>query len=473
MADALVSSSKCLKEAKLALDSLAIFRKLLEDQVLKNLYALIDYLCRVVQEDFDAGKFINLYNDFFYSLVSEGTLSLSEHLINLILYHESPYSLAIEKGDMKMAGQLERAAAKDLESLELVARLSPAETKDKAMKFCKTGLESSAVEALPEWELPGASKGRDGHKSLHTAAMKELFSSGRPWGQCLGELAEFHRKHGSGVFSRYKAFIWERSGGAGHLKGIANPDPIKLSDLIGYENERAEVLENTLHFLNGFPANNVLLYGDRGTGKSSTVKALLNEYHEHGLRLVELPKEYLSDFPEVLRRLKGRSLKFIIFIDDLAFEDSAESYTALKAVLEGGLESRPANVLVYATSNRRHLIKEKFSDRAGLQYGSRDDEVRAHDTIQEKLSLADRFGITVIFTSPDREQYLKIVEGIAAKRGLNINRELLYEESLKWEKRNNGRSPRTARQFVDWLEGHIRMSNSSLAQETKLNKNPR
>ncbi|MGB9793080.1 MAG: ATP-binding protein, partial [Thermacetogeniaceae bacterium] len=225
------------------------------------------------------------------------------------------------------------------------------------------------------------------------------------------------------------------------------------------EAERAEVIENTIHFLSGFPANNVLLYGDRGTGKSSTVKALLNEFHERGLRLVELPKEYLSDFPEVLRKLKGRCLKFIIFIDDLAFEDSAESYTALKAVLEGGLESRPSNVVVYATSNRRHLIKEKFSDRGGLHYGSPDDEVRAHDTIQEKLSLADRFGITVIFPSPDKEQYLKIVEGIAAKRGLNIEKEQLHEEALRWEKRNNGRSPRTARQFVDWLEGHLKARN--------------
>jgi len=452
------SKQKGFKKVKLAMDSLSVYRQLLEERVLKNLYTLIDYLCRTERDDFDPGAFINLYNDFFYSLISNSTNSLRDYIINLILFHESPYSTCIEGGNQGMEKLLEKAVANDLNSLELVARTSPVEIKREAIKFCKTDLETKTIETLPEWEPQKGPETTGCSDSRDAAAVRELFRSGSHWGECAGALADFNRKHGSGIFARYKAFIWEHSGGSGYLKGIANPDPVTLSDLIGYEEERSEVIENTLHFLNGYPANNVLLYGDRGTGKSSTVKALLNEYHDRGLRIIEIPKEYLADFPEVLRALKGRSLKFIIFIDDLAFEDSAESYTALKAVLEGGLESRPRNVLIYATSNRRHLIKERFSDRAGLQYGSRDDEVRAHDTIQEKLSLADRFGITVIFSSPDREQYLKIVEGIATKRGLNIDREQLYSKALKWEKRNNGRSPRTARQFVDWLEGHIYMS---------------
>jgi predicted AAA+ superfamily ATPase len=222
---------------------------------------------------------------------------------------------------------------------------------------------------------------------------------------------------------------------------------------MGYEAERARVIENTLQFLKGFPANNALFYGDRGTGKSSTVKALLNEYYSQGLRMIEVPKTYLTDFPLIISLLKNRPEKFIIFVDDLAFEESGENYNALKAVLEGGLENRPNNVLIYATSNRRHLVKESFKDRAGLQSNNQDDEVRAADNIQEKLSLSDRFGITVTFAAPSQNKYLQIVEGIAEKRNLKFDKEKLYQEALKWQMRYNGRSPRTAKQFIDWVEG--------------------
>jgi hypothetical protein len=257
------------------------------------------------------------------------------------------------------------------------------------------------------------------------------------------------------MFIKNIAFIWDKSNGQGYLRGIENHDLVTLSDLIGYQTEREEVINNTLQFLKGYNANNVLLYGDRGTGKSSTVKAILNEYHKHGLRIIEVPKSNLGDFPEIIRQLKGRKQKFIIFVDDLVFEDSEENYTTLKAILEGGLENRPKNVLIYATSNRRHLIKEKFSDRLGFQSGGSDDEIRAADTLQEKLSLADRFGITAVFSSPDKSRYLEIVEAMAEKRGIAMDKEQLHKEALKWELWYNGRSPRTARQFIDWLEGQV------------------
>jgi predicted AAA+ superfamily ATPase len=281
--------------------------------------------------------------------------------------------------------------------------------------------------------------------------IKKLLMDSRSWPGCASELVEFHRRCGSGIFSRYRAFVWR--GGA--FEGVGSPDPVRFSDLISYELEREDVIQNTLHFLDGKPANNILLYGDRGTGKSTTVKALVNEYHSRGLRMIELPKRSLADFPLIIRQLAGRNLKFILFVDDLAFEDNEENYTALKAALEGGLESKPDNVLIYATSNRKHLIKERFSDRAGLGSGNTDDEVRAADTMQEKLSLSDRFGMTVVFSSPDKKQYLEIVEGLAKKRGLNADREYLQREAMKWELQYNGRSPRTARQFVDWLEGQL------------------
>ncbi|MCL6635108.1 MAG: ATP-binding protein [Peptococcaceae bacterium] len=199
------------------------------------------------------------------------------------------------------------------------------------------------------------------------------------------------------------------------------------------------------------PANNVLLYGDRGTGKSSTVKALLNHYRDRGLRLVEVAKGDLNGFALIARQLRDRPQRFIIFVDDLSFEESEVAYKELKAVLEGGLESRPANVLIYATSNRRHLVREHFSDRAAP--AGPDGEVRGNDTVQEKLSLADRFGITVLFTSPDRALYLDIVRGLAKQRGISLAEGELERRALLWEAWHNGRSGRTARQFVDQISG--------------------
>ena len=247
----------------------------------------------------------------------------------------------------------------------------------------------------------------------------------------------------------------DTEGGQGYLKGIESPDAICLDELVDVQNnERSRVIENTLQFLEGSPSNNVLLYGDRGTGKSSTVKAILNEYHGQGLRMLEVPKAYLADFPLIIRHLKNRTQKFIIFVDDLVFGDNEENYTSLKAVLEGGLESKTPNIVIYATSNRRHLVKEYFSERAGLQSGNHDEEVHARDSMQEKLSLADRFGISVVFSSPNQNQYLKIVDGIVAIRHLTIDQERLHREALQWSLRYNGHSARTARQFVDWIEGH-------------------
>jgi predicted AAA+ superfamily ATPase/ribonuclease HI len=286
----------------------------------------------------------------------------------------------------------------------------------------------------------------------HQQEIKEKLYYSSSWSDCLPDLACFYREMGAGIFAQYYAFIWERNDTSGFFKGVASPDPVKLADLYSYERERREVLENTLQFLKGYQANNVLLYGDRGTGKSSTVKALVNEYHGKGLRIIEVPKGYLSDFPEIIRLLRGRSQKFIIFVDDLTFDDSTANYTALKAVLEGGLESRPSNVVIYATSNRRHLVKERFSDRPD----SLDtDEIHKNDSVQEKLSLADRFGITVIFTAPDQDRYLEIASALAEQRGLQVQQNILKKEALKWANRHNGRSPRTAHQFIDWLEGHL------------------
>ncbi|NLM45629.1 MAG: ATP-binding protein, partial [Firmicutes bacterium] len=318
---------------------------------------------------------------------------------------------------------------------------------------------AAVLQALPEWR-PGLGSPSALPPAVEVAA---AFARCRKWPDCLPQLAAFYRRHGSGKFARYLGFRWEGGGRGGALQGIETVDPVRFADLIGYEEQKRVVAENTLLLLQGLPANNLLLYGDRGTGKSSTVKALLNEYGHLGLRLVEVPQAALADLPLILREVKGYRQKFILFVDDLSLTEQGESFTALKAVLEGGLEYRPPHVVIYATSNRRHLVREKFSDRAGLHSGEHDDEIRAADTLQEKLSLADRFGLTVTFLAPDQTRYLELVESMAQRRGLGIGREELRQKALRWEKWQNSRSPRTARQFVDWLEGRLKLDGLSAA----------
>jgi predicted AAA+ superfamily ATPase len=266
------------------------------------------------------------------------------------------------------------------------------------------------------------------------------------WGDSLEAFAAHLRRHGAGALGRHGFFRWKAPGvAASALQPVINTDPVRLADLYGYEDQRSVVIANTLAFLEGKAANNLLLYGDRGTGKSATVKAVCREYLDRGLRLLELRKEDMAVFPAILEFTASRGLRFIIFIDDLSFEDIDDSFISLKALLEGGVASRPANTVIYATSNRRHFVKERLADQMSA-------EVRSFDTTQEQLSLSDRFGLTVIFTAPSQEDYLKIAGFIAERRGLTPD-EPFRQNALRWEKWFNGRSPRTAAQFVDWVSG--------------------
>lgn len=277
-------------------------------------------------------------------------------------------------------------------------------------------------------------------------SMKRRLHARKRWNECVEDLAGFFAMSGVGEFGRFKAFRWVRFGGNGMFRGVASPDPIKISDLVEYEWQREAVKRNTEKLLMGLPTNNMLLYGDRGTGKSSTVKAMLNEFGGRKLRLVEVSKENLTDLPDILSTLRERPEKFILFIDDLSFEENETQYKALKAVLEGGLEARPVNVALYATSNRRNLIKEKFSDRV-----KEEDEVHPGDTMQEKLSLSDRFGLKLPFLSPDQEEYLRIVTALAQRAGIELTEEL-RKKALSWQ---HARSGRSARQFVDYIIGEF------------------
>ncbi|HBW38646.1 ATP-binding protein [Desulfosporosinus sp. BICA1-9] len=439
-----------LSSILLAMDSLSIYRGLLENRVLSKLKTLLISLHKA---DVELRELINSYYEFYFELARENstTMSLKDYLLDQIIFDENPFTFQQQASQISNSNQvLEKAAAQDLKGLQLIAQLNPALVKAHLAELFKNDPNNTLIQELPEWVLESSTN----TLSNHLNHIKTHLNSCQHWQDSLDELKTFHKDYGCGLFARYFAFVWERIDGSGYIRGIDSPDPITLDELVEYQNERSRVIENTLQFLKDFPANNVLLYGDRGTGKSSTVKAILNEYHTQGLRMLEVPKAYLADFPLIIRQLKNRTQKFIIFVDDLVFGDNEENYTSLKAVLEGGLESKTSNILIYATSNRRHLVKEYFKERAGLQSNNHDEEVHAGDTMQEKLSLADRFGINVVFSSPNQTKYLEIVDGIAARRNLTLDRDWLHKEALQWALWYNGRSARTAKQFVDWLEGH-------------------
>lgn len=256
-------------------------------------------------------------------------------------------------------------------------------------------------------------------------------------------LIEHYQTYGIGDLSNYKAFRWDKEK---TLLGIKNFDKITFNDLVGYERQKNILLANTLAFVNKKPANNVLLIGSRGTGKSSSVKALANLYFTEGLRLLEISKAQLCQLPEIMDYLRNTNKRFIIFLDDLSFEDYEVEYKYLKSIIEGGVEAKPDNVLIYATSNRRHLIKETWDDRP------EHNEIHTNDSINEKISLSDRFGITLTYLSPNQEEYLDIVFALAKKH--NIVNSDLRQEALKWEMSHSGRSGRVAKQFIDNLLGH-------------------
>jgi len=253
-------------------------------------------------------------------------------------------------------------------------------------------------------------------------------------------------------FAEAVAFVWQTRGGVGRLRPVRHVDAVRLDDLIGIDHQLRKLVRNTRQFLRAAPSNHVLLWGERGTGKSSAVKALLHEFAPAGLRVVQVHRADLLDLPEITERLWDRPEKFILFCDDLSFEADDLEYKELKAMLEGGLHAQPPNLRIYATSNRRHLIPERAADR---QVVVRDGEIHANDAIAEQLSLADRFGLRLGFYPIDQTTYLQIVRHLAQARGLAVDPAVLEREALQWIMTNSTRSGRTARQFVDDLEGRL------------------
>ena len=264
----------------------------------------------------------------------------------------------------------------------------------------------------------------------------------------MDDMVQFYKEFGVGKLGLHKAFRIDGTVTPARIVPITNIAHVHLDDLVGYEIAKKKLIDNTEAFVQGRPANNCLLFGDAGTGKSSSIKGILNQYYDQGLRIIEAYKHQFKDLNDIIAQVKNRNYKFIIYMDDLSFEEFEIEYKYLKAVIEGGLEKKPDNILIYATSNRRHLVREKFSDKE-----ERRDDLHSSDTVQEKLSLVARFGVSIFFCAPDKKQFQNIVKTLAERHQVEMPEEELLIEANKWELQHGGLSGRTAQQFIDYLCG--------------------
>ncbi len=474
-AGASTRAATLVRRARQARHRLQIVQPALANEPARAHSRLVDALSservRVEPSEEDALIVLECWGNFVHSLARlplvEPAPGLSavdrwgRHLLESLLLEENPFSRLAQavESTKRLPVAICQIVASDLAELHWLFKCDSAFLAGEVSRIAhRAGLEDHLDPLSADFSL--ARRRSQELTPVEEASLR--FAQSESWSELVGCLADFHLQNGAGLFACHHAFRWVADDG-GRLEGVAEPDPIRLSELIGYDTERQLLLENTEQFVAGFTANNVLLYGDRGAGKSATVKALFNQFRSQGLRLIELPKNRLTDLPRLIPLLRGRRERFIIFIDDLSFEEQETDYKELKALLEGGLETRPENVLLYATSNRRHLVAERFDDREAFPDEA---ELRWQDTLQQKLSLSDRFGITAIFLTPDQERYLQIVEGLAGQRGLNIEREELRRQALQWASWHNGRSGRTARQFVDQLAGRLAYEASRSAKMT-------
>ncbi len=390
-----------LKELNFRLGSLVIFRDIMKCRTMKSLAKLLEAVCCGSEDTLSQ---IQAYSDFVSDLYRHNN-NLSSYILTLILEDENIYMIR-SSHKQEISEKMEKCLMNELESLQLLAELTSEQV--------RVNIKYDGF--LPEWD----NTSYDFKKEY----MERVENIGR---------------YGYGIYAKYYMFIVKD----GNVVPVKYPDEIKLSQLIGYEKQRQMVIDNTVALINNKPASNVLLSGDAGTGKSSSVKAIANEYRDRGLRIIEIRKDQLRDIPVIIDNLSRNPLKFILFIDDLSFAADDDNFGALKAILEGSVSARADNIAIYATSNRRHLVKESVSDRDG-------DDIHRNDTVQELISLSERFGVNVTFSRPDKNNYLEIVKGLAAQNGLDIPMQELELEAERFAiRKSGGRSPRAAKQFID------------------------
>ncbi len=308
----------------------------------------------------------------------------------------------------------------------------------KVDEFTETGYFSKIADFKPLHENKSGT-------SLRITILADNIGSAKSAQELYVVLEKFYASFGVGQYAAYNAFRWDKNARA--IVPVTNTEKVALSDIIGYDEQKQLLCDNTEAFVEGRPANNVLLYGESGTGKSTSIKAIMNEYAERGLRVVEVYKHQIEDLDEIISIIKNRNYRFILFMDDLSFEQFEIEYKYLKSFIEGGLEKRPDNVLIYATSNRRHLMKESWKDKEDMQ-----EDMHESETMQEKMSLVDRFGLLIRYISPAQREYLNIVHALAAEYGIEVNEELDHG-AIRWELQHGGFSGRAARQFVEHAAG--------------------
>lgn len=388
-----------LKDLYLKLNSLCIFRALLSDSVIGRLMKYLNCI-----ETADTAEKISLYSDFVSALYDNNKVSLARYIHTAVGNNENVYVKIIGSGKIG-SPTMKKCVDAEIEVLQAVADLTPAE-----------------LQSAIDWE---------GFLPVFKVEKVDL----------AGDYAKRTRnigKYGYGIYAKNHMFRVDGK----KIVPVLHPDGIRLSELVDYDREKQIIIDNTKALLEGRAAVNILLTGDAGTGKSSTVKAVVNELYKEGLRIIEVRKEQLHEIPAILDELSENPLKFILFIDDLSFGKDDDNFSALKAVLEGSVSAKSGNVVIYATSNRRHLVKEKFSDREG-------DDVHFNDTVQEIVSLSDRFGIHITFNRPNKETYLNIVHSLVNKKEIKYNADELDLAAERFALEKGSRSARAAKQFVE------------------------
>lgn len=405
---------------------------------------VFDYMLRIASEEYEgldikkaAGRIVSHILEVSEKMGFNGNL-WQDYLAYNLANDENSYSLSCERRG-RMEGSINKAALLDMSVYRELFNTDLSRTDAKYGTFLSM--------------LTGFENNNEGEKYYNKRIrnriikLAEELSGAVDDNTFLNTVCDFYKDAGVGCIGLFKAF---RVGHDDNDRPVITPvisvEHKYLKDLIGYDIQKKKITDNTEAFLAGSKANNVLLFGDSGTGKSSCIKAILNEYYDDGLRMIEIYKHQFKDLSAIINQVKDRNYKFIIYMDDLSFEEFEIEYKFLKAVIEGGLEKRPDNVLIYATSNRRHLVREKYSDKE-----ERDDDLHTRDTVAEKLSLSARFGVSVYFGSPDKKLFNEIVKGLAQKNNIKVDENTLLMEANKWELSHGGLSGRTAEQFISYM----------------------
>lgn len=364
------------------------------------------------------------------------------YLANLLVNNENSYSCGCEiRGEIE--GSINAAALHDIVIFK--------EFYDYDFTDMADRLKAPEISLIENYESSRQeSKVYNTRIRARICELAEKFCADHTPEEMKATLTQFYKEYGVGKFGLHKSFRVAHDDTGVHIEPILNIAHVRLDDLVGYEIPKKKLTDNTDAFVGGRKANNCLLFGDAGTGKSSCIKAVANEYYDRGLRIIEIYKHQFQDLNEVISQIKNRNYKFIIYMDDLSFEEFETEYKYLKAVIEGGLEKKPDNILIYATSNRRHLIRESYGDKEEIR-----QDMHTGDTVQEKLSLVYRFGVTIYFGAPDKKQFQTIVKTLAEREKLNMPEEELLLEANKWELSHGGLSGRSAQQFIDYISAIV------------------